>query len=61
MLALRERPQLFHVGGELGSAKRLDRPGEAPFAVADRQADGLGADVEPGELAAMRQRRGELA
>ena len=39
---------------------RLARAGEVPAGVADREADGLGADVEPDELAAIGQSGSEF-
>ena len=45
------------VGGELGPADCFGRPGKAPARIADRQADRLRSDVEPGELAVSNGRR----
>ena len=45
---------------ELGPADRFGRPGEVPAGIADRDADGLGSDVEPDELAATRESGGEF-
>lgn len=51
LFPLNEFPKRFEVGGELGPSDRFGWPGEAPAQIADRQPDGLGPDVEPGELA----------
>ena len=60
MLALDESLERFQVLGELGPADGLGRAGEVPAGVADREADGLGADIEPGELAGIGQRGSEF-
>ena len=52
-----ERGQIL---GELGAADGLGGAGEAPARIADREADGLGADIEPGERAAMRKSGSEF-
>ena len=60
MLAGRECLQSFQVLCELGPTDGLRRSGEVPAGIADREADRLGSDVEPGELAAFGKRGGEF-
>ena len=61
MLAGDEGPQRLEILGELGAADGLGRAGEVPAGIADREADGLGADVEPGKLAGVGQSGREFA
>ena len=61
MLMLDERRSACEILGELGAADRFGRPGKMPAGIAHREADGLGADVEPGELAALGERVRESA
>ena len=52
-LGLTGGDQRGEVGGEFCPPDGLARAGEVPLRIADREADGLGADVEPAELAAV--------
>ena len=61
VLTLDECSQRFKILGELGPADRLGRAGEVPAGIADRDSDRLRSDIEAGDFAAARQRRGKFA
>ena len=60
MLAGNEIAQNLEIHGELGAAHGLARPGEVPAGIANREANGLGANVKPCKLAAIGQSGGEI-
>src|SRR3546814_3288540 len=55
-----ELAQRVEIGGEFPAEDRLVGGREAPPRVAQRDADGLGADVEPREATAVRECCGEI-
>jgi hypothetical protein len=60
MLVLDDQAKAGQVLGELGPADGLGRAGEMPAGVADGDSDGLGADIQPDQLAALGESVGEF-